>query len=213
MNNPKRIQFTNGRSAQRDACQSKNVTKYVYSATGEKLRTIYQTAVPNITVAVGTAHELTASELLYEDVTDYYLGGKLTVKNGRMDKYFFDGGYAQAKTTEATLTDNFSLYYYNSDHLGNIREVIDEKGDVVQITNYYPFGTPYSAEDCATHNPDQQTHKYNGKEFDTMHGLNTYDYGARQYSALLGRWDRIDPLAEKYYSISPYAYCHNNSVN
>ncbi len=173
---------------------------------------MHQTAAPNITVAVGTAHELTASELLYEDVTDYYLGGKLTVKNGSMDKYFFDGGYAQAKTNEATLTDNFSLYYYNSDHLGNIREVIDEKGDVVQITNYYPFGTPYSAEDCATHNPDQQNHKYNGKEFDTTHGLNTYDYGARQYCSLFGRWDRMDPLCEKYYSVSPYAYCANNPI-
>ena len=162
---------------------------------------------------MGTTHELTASELLYTDSTDYYLGGKLTVKNGRMDKYFFDGGYAQAKTNETTLTDNFSLYYYNSDHLGNIREVIDEKGDVVQITNYYPFGTPYSAEDFATHNPDQQDRKYNGKEFDSTHGLNTYDYGARQYSALLGRWDRIDPLCEKYYSVSPYAYCHNSPVN
>ena len=201
MNNPKRIQFTNG-----------NVTKYVYSATGEKLRTIYQTAVPNITVAVGTAHELTASELLYADSTDYYHGGKLTVKNGRLDKYYFDGGYAQATMDEATQADDFAFFYYTADHLGNVREVIDEKGDVVQITNYYPFGTPYSAEDCATHNPDQQNHKYNGKEFDTTHGLNTYDYGARQYNSLVGRWDRIDPLCEKYYSVSPYAYCANNPV-
>ncbi len=46
-NNPIRIQFTDG-----------NVTKYVYSATGEKLRVIYQTAVPNITVAIGSAREL-----------------------------------------------------------------------------------------------------------------------------------------------------------
>ena len=46
-----------------------------------------------------------------------------------------------------------------------------------------------------------------------MHGLNTYDYGARQYYAFLPTWDRIDPLCEKYYSISPYAYCANNPVN
>ncbi|MCR5692108.1 MAG: hypothetical protein K6G62_07805, partial [Eubacterium sp.] len=202
MNNPKRIQFTNG-----------NVTKYVYSATGEKLRTIYQTAVPNITVAVGTAHELTASELLYADSTDYYHGGKLTVKNGKLDKYYFDGGYAQATMDESNQSDDFAFFYYTADNLGNIREVIDEKGDVVQITNYYPFGTPYSAEDCATHNPDQQNHKYNGKEFDTTHDLNTYDYGARQYNSLLGRWDRIDQLAEKDYATSPYVYCHNNPIN
>ena len=45
-----------------------------------------------------------------------------------------------------------------------------------------------------------------------MHGLNTYDYGARQYDPILGRWDRMDPLCEKYYHISPYVYCHNNPV-
>ena len=55
--------------------------------------------------------------------------------------------------------------------------------------------------------------KYNGKEFDRMHGLNTYDYGARQYSPALPSWDRIDPLAEEYYSVSPYAYGGNNPVN
>jgi len=26
-------------------------------------------------------------------------------------------------------------------------------------------------------------------------------------------WDRIDPLAEKYYGISPYAYCGGDPVN
>ena len=144
---------------------------------------------------------------------EYDAWGKLTVKNGKIDKYYFDGGYAQATMDEASQSDDFAFFYYTADHLGNVREVIDEKGDVVQITNYYPFGTPYSAEDFATHNPDQQDRKYNGKEFDTMHGLNTYDYGARQYNSLLGRWDRIDPLCEKYYSVSPYAYCANNPVS
>ena len=29
-----------------------------------------------------------------------------------------------------------------------------------------------------------QSNKYNGKELDLMHGLNTYDYGARQYDPI-----------------------------
>ena len=45
-----------------------------------------------------------------------------------------------------------------------------------------------------------------------MHGLNTYDYGARQYNPAFPSWDRIDPLAEEYYSVSPYAYCNNNPI-
>ena len=46
-----------------------------------------------------------------------------------------------------------------------------------------------------------------------MHGLNTYDYGARQYNPVTARWDRMDPLCEKYYGMSPYAYCANNPIN
>ena len=46
-----------------------------------------------------------------------------------------------------------------------------------------------------------------------FHGLDTYDYSARQYDPVTARWDRVDPLCEKYYSISPYAYCGDNPVN
>lgn len=45
-----------------------------------------------------------------------------------------------------------------------------------------------------------------------FHGLDTYDYGARQYNPVTARWDRMDPLCEKYYSISPYAYCLDNPI-
>ena len=57
-----------------------------------------------------------------------------------------------------------------------------------------------------------QKYEYNGKELDRTHGLDTYDYGARMYDAALPVWDRPDPLAHKYYHISPYAYCGNNPI-
>ena len=98
---------------------------------------------------------------------------------------------------------------FNRDHQGNVREVVSEKGEVKQVNAYYPFGTPIHA--LGT-NERQQRYKYNGKEFDELHGLNTYDYGARQYPPLLPQWDRVDPLAEKYYGVSPYAYCLGDPV-
>ena len=39
------------------------------------------------------------------------------------------------------------------------------------------------------------------------------DYCARQYDPVVGRWFAQDPLSEKYYGISPYAFCNNNPVN
>ncbi|WP_081373160.1 RHS repeat domain-containing protein [Xylanibacter ruminicola] len=132
------------------------------------------------------------------------------MKNGKVDKYLFAGGYAQASVASAT-TDNFAFYFYNQDHLGSIREVVDASGAVKQVNNYYPFGAPYADTSSST-NSNFQPYKYNGKELDKMHGLNTFDYGARQYDPILARWDRNDPLCEKYYDISPYAYCMNNPI-
>ncbi len=100
----------------------------------------------------------------------------------------------------------------NSYHLGNNDEVVDEYGYVSQVTNYYPFGAPY-ADATAVKNADFQPYKYNGKELDLMHGLNTYDYGARQHDPILARWDRMDPHCESYYPHSPFNYCVNNPVN
>ena len=58
-----------------------------------------------------------------------------------------------------------------------------------------------------------QPFKYSGKELDRMHGLNWYDHGARMSDPALGRWHVVDPLAEKYYDVSPYVMCGNDPVN
>ena len=88
--------------------------------------------------------------------------------------------------------------------------MVNESGTVEQVTHYYPFGGVF---DDASTGQSLQPYKYNGKELDRMHGLDTYDYGARQYYAPAMRWDRVDPLAEgKNYHASPYVYCADNPV-
>jgi hypothetical protein len=46
-----------------------------------------------------------------------------------------------------------------------------------------------------------------------MNGYDTYDYGARGYYPAMGRFTSMDPLAELYYNVSPYAYCMDNPIN
>jgi len=60
---------------------------------------------------------------------------------------------------------------------------------------------------------NQQPYKYNGKEFIEMHGLDEYYSVFRNYYPAIGRTTTMDPHAENYYNISPYAWCGNNLVN
>ncbi len=54
---------------------------------------------------------------------------------------------------------------------------------------------------------------YTGKESqNALFGINWYDSGAR-FQTTDGIFTGIDPLAEKYYHLSPYAYCAGNPVN
>lgn len=102
------------------------------------------------------------------------------------------------------------FFLFASQILGNNRAVVNENGTIEQITHYYPFGGIFADADT---NSYVQPYKYNGKELDRMHGLNWYDYGARRYDPVCNLWTSPDPLAEKYYHVSPYVYCLNNPVN
>lgn len=197
--NPSTIYFTNG-----------YMTKYTYSATGQKLSVEHFVAMPNVTWNFGEKPNTSGHQAIFAGHTDYLLGGNLIVQEGKTKRLLFEGGYAEAEKIN-TSAYGYTLFYYNQDHLGNNREVVNASGTVKQLTNYYPFGAPY-ADPLAMKGDDLQPYKYNGKELDKMHGLNTYDYGARQYDPILLKWDRVDPLAEKYYPYSPYNYCLDNPV-
>ena len=128
--------------------------------------------------------------------TDYC--GNVVYENGVQKLLLTDEGYV-------TLSDN-KYHYYLKDHQGNNRVVINQSGTVEETNHYYPFGGVFASAG------NVQPYKYNGKEYDGKKGLNWYDYGARMYDAALGRFMTVDPLAEKYYPMSPYGYCLNNPI-
>ena len=82
---------------------------------------------------------------------------------------------------------------------------------LVQATDYYPFGKSFDNVNVA-----QNRYLYNGKELQDQAIGGTpfgwYDYGARFYDPELGRWHSMDPKAENFSGLSPYAYCANNPI-
>lgn len=151
---------------------------------------------PNYSTTPVIGSGITISTLTQTKTTDY-VGNKI-YENGTLKRILVDAGYIE----------NGTYYFYQNDHLGNNRVVATASGAVTQKTHYYPFGTAFAE----STNRDSQPYKYNGKELDQMHGLNLYDYSARYYESAIGRFTSVDPLAEKYYSWSPYAYCANNPI-
>ena len=129
--------------------------------------------------------------------------GNMIYEGGALKQILVDGGYV-------TLNGTTPVYhYYLQDHLGNNRVVCNASSTVEQVNHYYPFGGLFGE----STNGDTQRYKYNGKELDRMHGLDWYDYGARHMAPDASRFTTIDPMTEKYYNMSPSAYCGNNPIN
>lgn len=53
---------------------------------------------------------------------------------------------------------------------------------------------------------------YQGKEHQKELGLETYDFGWRNYDGALGRWMVVDPLAERRYELTPYNFVQNSPM-
>ena len=189
MNLPSRIEFENGSRA-----------TYLYSADGTKLQVKYETSYAGL-LASGQPSG-SASTAIAQTHTIDYVGDKI-YEDGVLSRMLIEGGYVD-------YSGETPIYHtYLTDHQGNVRVVVDENAAVKQVNHYYPYGALFAE----STNGNVQPYKYNGKELDRMHGLDWYDHGARHNDAAIGRWHVVDPLCEKYYDVSPYAYCAGDPVN
>ena len=128
--------------------------------------------------------------------------GEFLYEGGVLKKILFDGGYV-------INGESGPVYmFFLKDHLGSVRAVVSETGVVQQINHYYPYGDlfPNTSNDSSGNR-----YKYTGKEAGDETDL--FDCSARFLHTRFGRFTTIDPLAEKYPGISPYAYCNGNPVN
>ena len=114
---------------------------------------------------------------------------------------------SQLEKVEMKHQMNSSWVSYGN--LGSVRVVMAADGTAEQVNHYYAFGGLMGDSSGG----DVQKYKYNGKELDRFLNWDMLDYGARWYDSKLQCWSTPDPLAEKYYHISPYVYCADNPVN
>ncbi|MCK9271852.1 MAG: hypothetical protein M0P50_15560, partial [Bacteroidales bacterium] len=158
---------------------------YLYSATGQKL------------------HKATHIDFTPATTTDY-VGSFI----------YHDDQLQSILTQEGRVVVNGSSYeyqYFLKDHLGNTR-VTFNSGGIIQEDSYYPYGMNMAglSESSGIDLPNKFL--YNGKELQDDFGLDWYDYGARFYDAVLGRWHVVDPMSEIARRWSSYQYAYNNPI-
>ncbi|WP_156810144.1 RHS repeat-associated core domain-containing protein [Nitritalea halalkaliphila] len=80
---------------------------------------------------------------------------------------------------------------------------------IVQERHYYPFGMQLSGLRYDYQGHDNR-YLYNRKELLDDLNLNLYDFGARYFDPVIGRWTSVDPLADVAPGWSPYRafYCN-----
>lgn len=168
---------------------------YVYDASGRKLRKLFTSGgvISTTEYINGIQYEYTGSTPAIAFVT----------------------------TNEGRARKSGSVYKYEydlRDHLGNTRVTLTWNSTdavnqttplMLQRNDYYAFGHAIASSSGIT-NPKNE-YLYNRKELQEETGL--YDYGARQYDPIIGKWTGVDLLAEKHVDISPYNYVLNNPIN
>ena len=177
-----------------------------------------------------------------DDLTCSYDGNHLTAISDNAPIPTISGSFDfkdEASTTAEYLYDENGLRP-DVTKGNNNRVVVAENDSIVQINHYYPYGgvigdiSTLLSDVTKGNNENVQKYKFEGPrshqkeidnllarrrafrrgvELDRTFGLDNYDIHARQYFAMMPSWDRIDPLAEKYYGISPYVYCGGDPVN
>ncbi|MEO7608439.1 MAG: hypothetical protein ABIV51_07475, partial [Saprospiraceae bacterium] len=113
----------------------------------------------------------------------YNAQGRALLANGKADRYEF------------SIRDhlgNSRVSFTDANHNGKIDES-PALHEVLQTLSYYPFGLEIDGFGSIDISNPQQKFKYGGKE-QLLSGI--YDFGARMYDPVLGRWSAVDLMAD-----------------
>ena len=199
LNLPDTVQFQNG-----------NQIINSYLADGRKVKAVYKTYSTGIVVPQDAVYHGNASYSTSTDEWDgHYMYRSWYGDTPRMFMVQTPEGYVGADYVGIDSHRNYAYYYYVHDHLGNVRITRNSQGYYAdQSLEYYPSGVLFGR----STEKERQPYMFGGKELVSMHGLNEYDFTGRWQYSIIPSFTSMDPLCEKYYSVSPYVYCLNNPL-
>ncbi|CRK58109.1 Mll6838 protein [Alloactinosynnema sp. L-07] len=154
--------------------------------------------------------------------TSIYPNNTYSERDGTGFKHIFIGdARLTTKTVKTDATAENDQSYYHADHIGSAGYVTNDRGELVQHLEYFPFGERWVEEQVAGATPTP--YKYTGKEADEETGLNYH--GARYYNPRTQLWASPDPAIPDFMSgytaaggiqnprnLAAFTYTHNNPI-
>ena len=175
----------------------------VYSANGEKQAVYHHTPASSGSGLI--IHNTPEVNWKFEYV------GNIIFRNGYPNRILTDSGHIDVSGSSPVY------HWWLTDHLGNVMVVADSLGTISQTNHYAPYGDEIGVNTVAftmgSLTPYQATEnlfRYGAKEWNKT--FSDYDFLARYFSTDYARFTSQDPLSEKYYHLSPYAYCAGNPM-
>ena len=118
------------------------------------------------------------------------------------------GTFAYLDTLTNQQNATSTLYFYHPDHLGSSSWITTTNGTVKQHLHYLPWGEDFVNQRSSHF--DGVRYTFSAKEKDSETGYSYF--GARYYTSDLSVWLSVDPMSDKYPSLSPYVYCADNPI-
>ena len=145
-----------------------------------------------------------------------YVADTLIIKYAGAFEYDANNVVKRVATSEGQLVpsgDTLRFDYSLKNHLGNVRVVFSEKGDILQKSDYYPFGLSISRDGAFPANARNGINRYLFNDKELQVGSGYLDYGARMYMPEIGRWVAVDPLGNKTPNLTSFNFVDNNPIN
>ena len=183
------------------------IIRNYYDTSGTLLRRTVTTAF--IAKTSESAQSSTLRPSFSETVTDDYVGDLVfTSPVSRTDPPTI-----RVVTPTGFIDTAGKVHSHVRDYQGNVRQVLDEEGNVEQSSDYYPYGMLMGESDLSATSASPNPFRFGGKHYLTAASIFLHDFAARFYDAALITFTSHDAITSNSYPTNPFLYCNADPIN
>ena len=160
--------------------------EYTYDALGNRIEVVFNGI---------------SKKFIHDPIGLYFEATELDSEENIVSRYIYGIGLA------ARIDENGSDYYFNYDLTGNTRQLTNSSSNLTNIYSFSAFGEPDRIQEAV---PNE--YLFNGRFGVTDDGNGLIYMRARYYLPEIGRFNSLDLMNFKLFSINRYSYTKNSPI-